>query len=192
MLGVIALIATPSIKQALDASKQELYEEQITQIEDGIKNWAHANIFLLPEENNTITLSLGQLAQSGHASSKIKNPKNNKCFSNESLLKIIRYNNSFIYKAEELIDIDCDLIKNAPTIKLNGDVVQYLSVGNTYIEKGATAKDADGIDISNNIKITISGNGNSIDTTNTGTYNITYSITNDEKIMTAIRTIIIK
>lgn len=192
LLGVIALITVPVVRDTIKSSKQELYDEQISQIENGLKNWAHADVFLLPEANDTIKLSLGQLSQTGFISYEIQNPKTNKCFSNESILTISKYNNTYVYKAEEMLDVDCDLINEAPTIKLNGNVVEYLNIGDVYTEVGATAKSSDGTDITSSIATTITGSGTSIDTSVSGTYTITYSITSDEKIMTAIRTVIVK
>lgn len=192
LLGIIGLITVPVIRDTLKKSKQELYDEQVSQIENGLKNWAHANVFLLPEDNDTIKLSLGQLSQTGYIDYEIKNPKTNKCFSNESILTISRYNNTYIYKAEEMIDVDCDLVNKAPIIKLKGNVVEYLNIGDTYTEVGATAKDSNGTDITSSITTTITGSGTSVDTSTLGTYTITYSVTSDEKIMTAIRTIVVK
>lgn len=61
--------------------------------------------------------------------------------------------------------------KEAPTIKLNGNPVECVILGNQYQEKGATALDNKDGDISSKIKRT----GN-IDTSREGTYLLTYSI----------------
>jgi len=191
LLGLIALITVPIIRKTMKDSKQKLYEEQLIQIETGLKNWASSNIFLLPEDNDSIKLSLGQLKQSGFAEKEIKNPKNNKCFSNESILSITKYNNSYIYEVEEIVDVDCNLIENTPTIKLNGNVVEHLKVGDSYIDAGVIALDSSGNDITGNVVTTITGSGTSIDTSDVGTYTITYSITDGGKTMTAIRNVLV-
>ena len=192
LLGLVSLIAVPTIRTKIMSSKQKLYDEQINLIEDGLKNWASANIFLLPEENQTIKLSLGQLKQAGYLEPKITNPTNNQCFSNESILSITKYNNSYIYKVDEITDVDCSLIEDTPTIKLNGNVVEYLQSGETYEDAGAIAKDSSGKDMTGNINKTISGSGDVIDTMVVGNYIITYKVTNNGKTMTAIRNVFIK
>lgn len=191
LLGMIALIITPTVRNMIKDSKQKLYDEQINLIEAGLKNWANANVFILPEEGETIKLSLGQLKQAGFIEMKINNPKNNKCFSNDSILSIKKHNNSYIYKAEETIDVDCNLIEDTPTIKLNGNVVEYLYIGDTYVEKGATAKASNGTDITSAITTTISGDSESIDTTKEGNYIVKYNVVNNGKSTTTIKNILV-
>ncbi len=58
-------------------------------------------------------------------------------------------------------------------ISLNGASSIYIFKGVSYQDPGASATNKDGVDISGNI--VISGN---VDTSNTGTYTLTYSITN--------------
>lgn len=77
---------------------------------------------------------------------------------------------------------------NAPIITLNGDANITLTVGETYTEKGATAKDDVDGDLSN--KISISG---TVNTNKAGTYTVTYTVKNArEKTTTLKRTITVK
>ena len=192
LLGVLSMIAVPVVRDLIKSSRKELYDEQIEQIENGLKNWAHDNIFLLPDDNGVITLSLGQLAQSGHVNYKIENPKNNKCFSTESELTITKYNNSYVYEVKDVISTDCDNLENLPTIKLNGSAIEYLNVGDSYNDIGVSAKSYDDRNLKDLVTKTITGDGTSISTISPATYNITYKVNDNGKIMTAIRTIIVK
>lgn len=192
LLGVLSMITVPVVRDLIKSSRDELYEEQIEQIENGLKNWAHDNIFLLPEDNSVVTLSLGQLAQSGHVNYKIENPKNNKCFSTESELTITKYNNNYVYEVKDISDVDCDDLEELPTIKLNGNVVEYLNIGDDYTEIEVSAKSYDGEYITDSVTQTITGDGTSISTSAPATYNITYKVNDNGKIMSAIRTIIVK
>lgn len=192
LLGVLSMITVPVVRDLIKSSRDELYEEQIEQIENGLKNWAHDNIFLLPEDNSVVTLSLGQLAQSGHVNYKIENPKNNKCFSTESELTITKYNNNYVYEVKDISDVDCDDLEELPTIKLNGNVVEYLNIGDDYTEIEVSAKSYDGEYITDSVTQTITGDGTSISTVAPATYNITYKVNDNGKIMSAIRTIIVK
>lgn len=76
----------------------------------------------------------------------------------------------------------------APTITLNGDANITIYVGDTYTEKGATAKDEKDGDISS--KISISG---TVNTSKAGTYTVTYTVKNSKgKSSTVKRTITVK
>lgn len=78
--------------------------------------------------------------------------------------------------------------KEEPTITLNGDANITLNVGDTYTEKGATAKDDTDGDLTN--KISTSG---SVNTSKAGKYTITYTVENSKgKKAKAVRTITIK
>ncbi len=59
-----------------------------------------------------------------------------------------------------------------PSIRLNGDNPQTITVGSAYAELGATANDAVSGDISDNIVIDVSG----VDTSRTGFYRVTYDV----------------
>lgn len=75
-----------------------------------------------------------------------------------------------------------------PTIKLRGSSTVTLTVGGTYVERGATAKDKKDGNLTD--KIQISGN---VNTSNAGTYTVTYSVTNSaNKTATVTRTVIVK
>jgi len=75
-----------------------------------------------------------------------------------------------------------------PIIKLNGLETYYLKLNDTYIDKGATAKDISGVDLTSSITVT----PQTIDTSVTGKQTITYSVTDAEgKLTTKKRKIII-
>ena len=72
-------------------------------------------------------------------------------------------------------------------------VLEYLNIGDDYTEIEVSAKSHDGSrDISDLVTQTITGDGTSISTIAPATYNITYKVNDNGKIMSAIRTIIVK
>lgn len=76
----------------------------------------------------------------------------------------------------------------APKISLVGSSSMTLNVGDSYIEKGATAKDSKDGDLTS--KIQISGN---VNTSKAGTYTVKYTVKNSsDKTSTATRTIVVK
>lgn len=186
ILGVIVLMTVPIIKSQITNSKQELYEQQITYIKQGLKNWAHNNVFLLPETEESITLTVGQLQQLGNLELEIKNPKTNKCISNSSLLTISKRKNNYIYDVKQLNEINCNLNSNVPTIDVDG-IIEYVNVGETFTEN-VTAKSSNGTNITSSIVRT----GNSITTSSEGYYQITYTVEDNGRSMTAVKNVFVK
>ena len=78
--------------------------------------------------------------------------------------------------------------KTGPLLVLNGDSTIKLKVGESYVEKGATAKDDKDGDLTS--KIEISG---SVNTSKAGTYTITYKVKDSQgNETTKVRTIIVE
>lgn len=182
ILGVIMLIVSPIARNIIESSKEELYEVQVANIEDALKNWVVDNSRLLPEnEGETITITLGQLKAGGYVEAELRNPKNNKCFGNDMLLTVTRHQKNYIYNVEDESSTETDTCDEylKPYIILNGDAIVYVEVGEgEYVDLGASAIGTDGADISPNITTSISGSGDTIDTSVVGnSYTITYTVT---------------
>ncbi len=76
----------------------------------------------------------------------------------------------------------------APKISLIGEASMTLNIGDTYTEKGATAKDDKDGDITGDIQIS-----GSVNTSKSGTYSIKYTVKNSlGKETTKIRTVVVK
>ena len=196
ILGVVALIAVPTIRTITRESKDELYEIQIISIKEGLKNWAIDNSKILPqEEGQVITITLGQLKMGGFVDSSLKNPKTKKCFGNDMTLTIKRYQKNYIYEVNEDTGTEVDTCDDymKPYIVINGDAVVYVEVGNEYKEVGAIALDELGNDITSSITTKISGSGSSIDTSKIGNkYTIMYTATSSNNTASINRTVIVK
>lgn len=196
ILGLILLIATPTIRRITSEGKEDLYNVQINNIEDGLKNWAVDNNRLLPEnEGESITVTLGQLKMGGYIDSELKNPKTNECFGNDMTLTITRYQKNYIYKANTDTGIKTDACDNyiKSYIILNGDAIVYVELNDAYVDAGVVAKDELGQDITSNVTTTITGSGTIIDTSVIGNkYTVTYSVTTGSNITSIKRTVIIR
>lgn len=72
-----------------------------------------------------------------------------------------------------------------PIISLNGPAQMTLELGDTYEEQGATATNKDG----STVNVVIEDSSDEVNTTQTGTYTITYSATNDYGKSTVTRTV---
>ncbi len=196
ILGIILLIATPSINKILKGSKNDLYNAQINGIKEGLKNWAVDNNKLLPiKENESIVLTLGQLKIGGYIESKLINPKNNKCFGNDMLLTITRYQKNYIYEVNEDTGVETDKCSDyiKPYMILKGDSITYVELNGTYEEKGVIATSGSGEDITSSVTTKITGSENLIDTSKLGNkYTIEYTVTSDDTTVSMNRTVIIR
>lgn len=196
VLGIVLLISIPVVRSVIKNSKQGLYDTQINNIEEGLKNWAVDNNRLLPTtENEVITLTLGQLKVDGYVETKIINPKSNKCFGNDMLLTITRYQNNYLYEVNKDSGIETENCSDylGPALILNGEAITYVEVGTSYVDKGAIARSATGSDISSQIVTQISGSGSSINTNKVGnTYTISYSVTSDNETISINRNVVIR
>ena len=193
ILGVIGLIAIPTVRKVTNESKEKLYKVQISNIKDGLKNWATTNSKSLPqEEGQTITITLGQLKMAGFIDNELKNPKTNKCFGNDMELIIKRFQKNYIYE----VNLDSGTEKDTcddymrPYIMLNGATTVYVEVGEEYKELGAIALDELGNDITNSITTKIN---ETMDTSKVGNkYIITYTVTTDNNTESINRTVIVR
>lgn len=196
VLGVIALIAFPSVNSMIKAGREDLYEEQLEEIKLASKKWAFNNTKLLPDnDGQSITITLLQLKRAGYLPLDIRNPKTNELLSNGLSIVITYKNNDYEYKIKEVIT-NTDITSDSPTIILNGEALETLEINSEYTEKGAIATDSEGNEMESVI-IAYYKNGKevaSVSTDELGTYTIEYSVTDNSKKLTTIvtRTVIIK
>src|SRR5574344_1979962 len=176
ILGVIALIAFPSVDRIIKNSKIKVYEKQKDALLSSLEDWKtdNENLFF---ENNNITLTLGDLKEQNYVDYDIKNPKTDKCISNDLTLTVSKTGKKYTYSIEgdELVDgldDDCDVTKRFPSIYLVGASVMNLEINTDYVEPGYSAKDLDDNKITSNVEVT-----NNIDKTKLGSYNVTYEVT---------------
>ena len=110
ILAVLALLTLPVINNSIDKQKEKVYEQNITTTKDALRNWANENVSALPEEGETLTITLGTLKDEGLVERNFKNPKTKKCYSNSNSLQIKNTSGVYTYELNELIDgndIEC-------------------------------------------------------------------------------------
>ena len=91
IMGLIALIAIPTVVTMIKNSRKDLCEIEVKNIISSAKNWAGNNMDLLPEENESITVSIKTLKEKGYLSSDLNNPLNGELI--EDTLEVTIYNN---------------------------------------------------------------------------------------------------
>ncbi|NLM63382.1 MAG: DUF5011 domain-containing protein, partial [Mollicutes bacterium] len=196
VMGIISIIAIPTIDKAIKQSREELYKVQINNIITATKNWSSKNFILLPEEDGElITLTLGQLKIGGFIDENIQDPKTKKPFPNDLEITIKKVGNNYKY---EVIDgsggIDDSLDPNTPSIILNGLAHEIVEINDEYIDKGVIARDPSGALI-DDVETVIKSNNiivDEIDTSKLVQYKITYTVTYNGVSSSVIRTVTVK
>ena len=196
LLGILGVVIIPKVGDSITNSKETALTTQEKQIKKAAYDFMVENTELL-EENDTITIKLGVLKQKGYLPINIKNPKTRKIISNESTIKITKNGEDYNIQLAlvDLQNVTENIDNNSPILVLNGDYIEYVEVNTPYEEKGAIAKTSNGQNI-NNISIQIKQNNtekSSIDTTQLQTYNVIYSVADENGLTTsATRTVIVK
>lgn len=192
ILGIIMLIAIPTVNNVMNDSKEELYSSQIKGIEDGLRNWAVDHSLELPETNNqSIVLTLGQLKLGGYVDSNLENPKTSKCFGNDTLLMITKYQQNYKYEVVENSGTEVNECQKSvsPVVSLVGNTTMFVKKGSTFTDPGIA--NASGVAVTST-QTAIAGSGQTVDTSSTGNYyRITYSYTSGSDTMLLVRNIFI-
>ena len=106
ILSLLALLASTSVTKIVTNSKNELYNAQISLIEEAAKSWGTDNLNKLSSENGECKyISLRKLKEYGLLDESIVNPKTNKEFSDDIKIKIS--SNTSVYDSL-VIDYEVD------------------------------------------------------------------------------------
>ena len=210
ILSLLLTITMPIVNDSLNKSQDTVEKNQINTMLNAAYDWSLNNSYLLPVDNNTISITLGQLKSAGLISVNLKSPDNKKLYPNDLIISIrditglteitetkyskIAGNYLFTLNMESGKDTT-KFNKEAPTIILNGNTVTYVNINESYIEPGYTALSSDNTDITNYITTAIKFNNESVATINTtafGVYYIDYTVNdNNGHSATITRTVII-
>ena len=195
IIGLIALIVTPVVDKMIKESKENIYQIQIKNIEQSLKNWGADNLFMLPKNGETITLTFYQLKQLGYIDEKVQNTQTKKNFPNDMLLTIENKKELLTYKVHDDVQNQNSIPKNSNGTKmeLKGRIVEYVITGSIYVDSGVTATYNDGSTIpSSNIMIEIVGESHISTETPLKQYTILYKIIEDGVEYKIARTVIIR
>lgn len=132
ILGVIMTIAVVAVDKTIKDNKEQLYEIQISNIEDAARTWGNAHITLLPDENGgAISIPLLLLKQDGLLDNDFKNPKTEELFPNNMYIDISYENGVYNYNVAEesgtkdTVEIDYPAIIFKEKWKLNHYYVSF-------------------------------------------------------------------
>ena len=139
LIGLIALIAIPSVDYIIKKTKDNTYERTKDTLKDGLRNWVTDNKELIYEDGEEIIVTLADLKEQGYVEYEIKNPKTSACLANTMQFKITRVKDTekdtyeYTFLDEELIDgslQDCEAVSKTPSIYLLGDNPQKIEITN--------------------------------------------------------------
>lgn len=138
ILGAIALIIIPIVIKSIKEGNDELYNSQIENIKLSLQLWTSE--YQKPNKNESITLSLSQLKESGLVEMDIKNPVTKELLPNDMVLKII--NNEGIIEYQVIDEgVNKQEYLTLPYMKLVGNALTYVELGEEYIDEGIVDKD---------------------------------------------------
>ena len=193
LLGTLSLLIIPIVNKNIKQSKEKLYIAQIEEIKLATEKWAYKNMDMLPnDEGKVVEVTLLELKKSGDLPLDIRDPRTNTLISNQTTVQIIYKSNMYEYVVNDYSDSkDVAIDKYAPTIVLNGNSVEYVTLNSQYTEKGVVAKDYEN-NIINDVTIQYQKNDvevSKIDTSLVGTYTVYYTAKNIHNGITHTRTI---
>lgn len=186
ILGILALIAMPTIDAIITKNREKVYNTQIETIKNGLKTWGDGNALALPENSGEyLMINLGILKKAGFVDEDIKDPTTDACFSNDAVLTITKVGSGYSYHVDEEslkggTNDDCEAPLDEYFILLKGDKSIELDFYESYVEPGYSVVDSTGKMLNVSATITIKDkDGNvvsSIDNTSDvlNTYTITY------------------
>lgn len=109
IIGILNIVLIPVVSNSLKNSKQKLYDKQIDTIIMAAKAFASDYTYVLPEENETVNINLGQLKDTGYIEKEVKNPIDNNSFSECMLIKITNNAGNYDYEVnDENVPESCD------------------------------------------------------------------------------------
>ena len=195
LLGVFALLITPTVFKSINNFNEDSYNSQVSQIELAARNWM--NNYLLQSELNgasVIYVTVGQLKQDGYLDKDLtnsykemnKDQTKQEWFANDSLISLTKKGNRYVakyitYSGNSSTSISYDLSNSAPRIELIGEPVESLARGASYSEttKRVNAYDGNNNNITSNVTLKYYQNGtpiSSIANATAGTYTVVYTV----------------
>ena len=188
VLGLVLVIAVPSVNKYLKSSKQKAFDIQINTMIESVEAYANTFRKVLPKNNGEeVRIALGQLKAEGLIKNDMTDPKTDKYFDDSIEFTIRKNGNNFIYEVDESTIITRNTKTNSPTIKLSGNIIEYYNVGDTFEEPGYVAFSYAGEEITN-----VVSDASTLTLTTTGVFKIKYTATDNNGVTTtAIRNIIV-
>lgn len=196
VLALLGVVAGVTISRSINNSENKAQDLQAKTIKEAAVTWANANVYSLPEEGDSITITLNTLITEGYieenAEGTLENLSTNELYSrSKTYIVITNDSGNFTYDfiPSMTSDVTSEPTNSNPTITLKGSNTVTVAQGSNYTDAGATAKKYDGTDLTSEIVLS-----STISTANPGTYKVIYVVTDpDNNLTNSIeRTVIVK
>lgn len=183
ILGVLATIITPVVQKTLKANKEKVYEIMVEQVKDYTKDYLAKNTSVLPDEpGDTSIVKFIDLKKEGLLQINVVNPITGNIISNESVVRITKKNNNYVYEVDTYDLVDADkLEQGAPTISLS-----------SYTQECSTSCELEEVDNVSRQIIYNEEEVGSIDLNEKGLYTVYYSKLENNKLGISIKTVTVK
>ncbi|MBR1376618.1 MAG: type II secretion system protein [Bacilli bacterium] len=100
VLAIILILGTGTVIKITKENRQKLYDEQINSYIDSIRMWGYDHISELPDEGESLKITLGELIEGNYAKRGVKNPLTKEVFSTDLYFCINNTNNKYTYELE--------------------------------------------------------------------------------------------
>lgn len=205
IIAIISTITIPIVTDVVRNSKDTVGLNQNKTILNAAYDWSLKNSMYLPNENESISLTLGQLKQQGLVDVNLKDPQTKELYPNDLMVIITNTKeknmDEYSYRfGDYVFSLDMNSGKNkiydeySPSIILKGSSTVYVDLGSEYEEKGYTAVSYDGIDITSNVTTQIIKDDDVIQEVSTdsfGIYYIHYTASNEKSSIDVVRSVIV-
>lgn len=122
ILGLLALVTIPTISDSLSKYKKKLCNTQIEYMIAAAKNWGADHIYQLPDEGETVKITLSELIKQGYMEGdqkasqeedryKVKNPRSQKYFDPDPTITITKTGKKVNYTIDETTQSSCTGVK---------------------------------------------------------------------------------
>lgn len=195
ILGFLGVVVGASITSSIQNVRKETSDTLQKNIIAAAKNWGAENIYSLPKEGDTITISLHDLMAGGYISgdkeNQIVDTKTSNTLSKIGTVVTIT-NNHGAYEYQLTVAYGKDNLNlNAPVVILKGNT--KMTVTGAFEDPGVLAYDNKGNEITNIQTKIEDQNGIVVSSiTSIGTYTITYTVSDSNGTTTIKRTVIVK
>lgn len=154
ILGIIALIAVPTVTNTIKKQNEKAYNIQIEYLENSLSAYTAKHV--MSDINGTVQLTLYQLANEGYTDYIIKNPKTGDNFPLDMKLYIIYKNGKYTYSVGTTTGTNVytdDKLASIGVLELTTDVIKssIVSTDKTSYIKTATIG---GVDKKSSVVIT--------------------------------------
>lgn len=118
IIALITLIAIPAITDSLSHYKQNLCETQVSYMIASAKNWGTEHLLQLPEEGETLTITVSELIRQGFMDGdkdalteedklKVINPNTKEYFEPDPVITIAKKGKRFVYTVDDNTKNSC-------------------------------------------------------------------------------------